>query len=988
MNRDPSHKAASNLEKWLKLNKKTQGQSAIPSMPPGESPLLSHGQERLWFLDRFNPGSVLYHYAHCYDIKGDFHCLVFKEALEILTKRHEILRTNFLEQDGAPILFVHEHRSIPLFEVDLFKLPGEIKARTLVEGTRDFILTPFDLATDVLIKFTLFKLDIKRYQLILVIHHIIGDRWSLNILHNEISTIYQALLAGREPTLQPLAIQYKDYAHWQRKKETDPNSLKFWSEKLDKDQMLPTLPYDQKKAVYTISGATHVLEWPSNISNELKEFAQAQGVTLYVLLLSIFHVLLYRYSRTDHILIGTPFSNRDKPILDHLIGFFNETLVIGAEITPQMSFLQMLRQVNQSVREAMMHRDVPFELLVNTLKPNRYAGENPLFNTMFLFNVEDQTSILDPELEIEHHAIDLEIAKFDLTLFISEKKDQLQLTWEYSQGLFSKERIKDISTHYQILTRAILADPTTAVKDLDLISEAEKDLILNKWNSSVNVQSPYTTILDLFAKHTEKNPDQVAVIYEGQRLTYEELDIWSNQLALQLLKSQVQSGDFVGVYTPRSLEMIVGILAVMKAGAAYLPLDPDYPADRIQYMMADASVNHVLYHPATVPDWANPAHRFLKISATKDDPAHPLEVQCKAQDIAYLIYTSGSSGKPKGVVVTHQNLMSSIWARHTFYDEKVRCFLLLSSFSFDSSVVGIFSSISSGGTLLIPPSRIEQDTEKLGRLISRFQVSHTLLLPTLYSVLLEYVNPQELSSLSNVILAGEACSSAVVKRHFEVLPGVNLYNEYGPTEATVWCIAHKILPDEAQDRVPIGKPIQNTQAYILDSHLRLVPPGIKGELYIAGVGVTPGYLNRPALTRERFLVNPFDDKSNTTLYKTGDLAAYRGDGVIDFYGRVDNQVKIRGYRVELDEIKATVLSYPDVTDAIIQVQEAQGPTRQGNQQIAAHVIGKESTVDKLVIFLRERLPSYMVPRLIISHDTFPRLPNGKIDYSALADFIV
>ncbi|MEM9820358.1 MAG: amino acid adenylation domain-containing protein [Bacteroidota bacterium] len=982
----PSQKKTS-LQQWLKRKKGATKKSTVGIGPkPAESPaLLSYGQQRLWFLQQLHPENPFYHYAHRYALRGPMDLGVLQKSWQTILQRHAILRTTFRENNGALHQVIHPELETPWEVIDFRTLDKTQHSKQIEQEIKANSTKPFDLSEGPLIRIRVFVLEEDYHVIVLTIHHIIGDRWSLGVLNREWAAAYTALIKQEPPQLEPLSFQYLDYAYWQRQQKVKDADLAYWEKQLAGELPMLDLPTDYARPDRpTYRGGILAHAYSPTLSKQLKALCQEHSATLFVVLLAAFKILLYRYTGQRDVLVGAPFSNRDQTSLEKLIGFFNETLVLRSDLSEDLSFLQLVEQLKQTTIDAFAHKNVPFETLVRRLNADRSGAVNPLFQVMFLYNKALTQNHFSEELLLEDSSIDLEISKFDLSLFIIDHNDHLEAIFEYTSDLFEAATIQRMQQHLQFLLEQIVVDPQQNISSYSLLSDVEKKEVVEDWNRNTAPLPEVHSIHELIEQHAAQKPDRVAVIYEEDQLTYQELNQKANALAYQLIENGIQKGDFVGIYCRRSVEMMVAILGILKSGAAYLPLDPDYPEERITYMLDHAAAKMVVVQKAL--DFTLTKAQVASIPIEQERVLSNFDwPQVEREDLAYIIYTSGSTGQPKGVAIRHGNLIHSTVARFHFYPDQPGCFLLLSSFSFDSSVAGIFWSVCSGGTLLLPRKRIEQDLDALAVLIARHQVTHTLLLPSLYSVLLEHAPLQQLQSLNTVMVAGEACSSALVKLHFQQIPFTNLFNEYGPTEGTVWCTAHQIQAEDAQRAVPIGRPIPYVENYILDEQLQPVPVGVVGELYVGGAGVAKGYLHRPEQTAKKFLTHPFRKDEGERIYKTGDLARYRANGVIDFLGRADQQVKIRGFRIELDGIREVLLQYPPVNDALIVVQKEKNVAGQIiAQRLLAYVL-PEGDLDQsdLSSFLKQSLPNYMLPSATIVLDEFPRLPNGKVNRAAL-----
>jgi len=969
------------LDRWRSQQKKKEPIAAIAKRPIGTRAPLSLGQQRLWFLQQLHPNNPFYHYADVLRLKGRLVEEHLRESFRQLAQKYAILRTTFPSDKGnvyqhigeaAAIAFTtHDIRSLPLDQLEV-----EAQAIALASASE-----AFDLETGPLTRVCLIQLTDKEYWLVLTMHHIITDKWSMGLLREDLAKLYEGLLAGNSAGLTPLPLSYADYAYWERQQLVDPTHLAYWKKQLAGELPILKLPTDHTRiGKPSFAGAFSVQAFSTQLSAQLSQLCQQNNTTLFVLLLTAYKVLLSKYSGQKDIIVGTPFSNRDQLALQQLIGFFNDTLVLRSDLSKTPSFEQLLQEVRSTVLTAFTHKKTPFEVLVRELSPERATSANPLFQVMFLFHKVPPKPSLGPELALEHQPFDLGVSKFDLTLYISEEEGQLSAIFEYATDLFEATTIERMQEHLRVLLEAIVENPQQSIATLPILSSEEKQKILVDWNQH---QLPIgeTTVHQLIKAQAQRKAGASAVVYEGVELSYQALQEKADLIARRLQARGLGQGDIVGLYTARSLDMMVGILAILKAGGAYLPIDPEYPKDRIDFMLEDADVKVVLCQDKILNELSTRVDKLsLQARQHEGDSSLPPLVPTVGNDhLAYIIYTSGSTGRPKGVQVTHKNLLHSTQARFSYYPQQPGRFLLLSSFAFDSSIVGIFWTLAQGGTLVLPKRRIEQDLEEMADLIASQQVTHTLLLPSLYRVLLQHISTEKLQSLQTLIVAGEACSTALVRQHFDTLPAVELYNEYGPTEASVWCTAHKVEREDAEGAVPIGRAIPNAEIYILDTHLAPVPIGVAGELYVGGAGITLGYLNRPALTQQQFIPHPFSNEKGAKLYRTGDLARYREDGLIDFLGRADHQVKIRGYRIELSEIKETLTRIEGVKDALVVVEE-----EEGNNRLIAYVIGDAKLASAGILkTVGTQLPAYMVPAQLHILAEWPRLPNGKIDRKSL-----
>lgn len=971
------------------------GQEAEPSISPGRrmEPLpLSYAQLRLWFLDRLEPGSPLYNMPAAFSLTGNLNKAALVQSFNEIVRRHENLRTVFISQGTGPSQAIVPELKLAIVNIDLTGLPELVSGSMLPDLCRQEAVKPFTLETGPLIRVTLIDLPAKagkrQSNLLVTLHHIVSDGWSSAILMREFGALYQAFSQGECSPLAELPIQYADFACWQRRRLSG-NQLRqhfdYWRGKLSGAPSMLELPTDRPRpAVMDHCGAMHRFEIPVPLARQLHRLSRRYDATLFMLLLTVFKVLLFRYSHRQDICVGTPVANRKCLEVESLIGFFVNTLVLRSDLSGNPQFYELLSQVRNTVLDAQNHQDLPFEQLVETLHPERNLSYSPLFQVMFVLQNQTGQALNLADLDIGTIDDESNIAKFDLTLHIKDDNEKLSGGFEYNTGLFDASTIARLAGHYVVLLQGIVDAPQSRLYQLPLLTPEERKQILVDWNST-RVAYPMDQCLHgLFETQVGKTPDSDAVGVAELTLSYTELNAKSNQLAHYLRSKGVGPDSLVGLCVERSLAMAIGMLGIMKAGGAYVPIDPHYPEQRIAYMLKDAGIAVLLTQQSlagTLPDDVGETICLDSDWQTiaqwpTDNPVrcnHPL-------DLAYIIYTSGSTGLPKGVAVSHRNAVHSTTARFTGYREPVTAYLLLSSFAFDSSVAGLFWTLGQGGCLCLPEDDVAKDPAALADLVADRRISHLLALPSFYMLLLKQEGGK-LKTLKTAIVAGETCSTEVVRQHYEVLPGVPLYNEYGPTEASVWCSVHLAVPGDYDRPLPIGRPIDNVRLYILDRSGNPVPAGVPGELHIGGEGVVRGYWQRPELSAEKFMPDPFRNDGGR-LYKTGDLARYRADGNIEFSGRVDDQVKIRGFRIELGEIEARLREQAGIDEAVVVVKEYQP----GNKQLVAYVVGSGAlTVDMVKANLKGSLPDYMIPGGIVYLERMPLTANGKIDRKALPE---
>ncbi len=978
---DPVKRAK--LAEWLKKNKASNSSNGSEeiSLAPVDTPIpLTFGQERLWFLQQLDPGNPFYHYVEIFELDGVLDLGLLQEAFMECIQRHKVLRTTFHEDASGLVQVVQPTGELDWHIWDYASYGSVIGEEQLNERIIQAVAMAFDLEKGPLLRVHLVRLAPKRHWLVLCFHHIIVDKQSVRVvLLKELAERYAN--SSLDLPLPPL--QYRDFAYRLRKQEIHKEDLAYWKEKLAGEAPILALPTDRQRPTQpTYKGAYLYRHLAKGTAQKVAARCKELGVTSFIFLLAVYKVLLFRYCREEDIWVGSPFTNRDQVALEKVMGFFNETLVLRSFLSGEMTFEEVLNQVKKTVLEAFSHKNLPFDVLVSELNPTRNLGVNPLFQVMFLYDESPSTFSLGKELKLTHKPFDYGVSKFDLTLMLSKVDNELNTVFEYSTEIFEESTIDTLQKSYVSLLEAVLEDPLKPVATLPLLSQKEEQKVLELGDYTPQELPPYSSIYQYVEEQYLINPGRLAVRFQAESLTYGELHTRSIQLAGSLVKSGVKAGSRVGLCAQASLELIIGIWGIIRAGGSYVPLDPVYPMERLDYMREEAGVEVLLVQDALAGMFKDTGAELISLERESLNDTHinliPDWESLSDEGEVYTIFTSGSSGKPKGVPISHRNLIHSTLARKSYYQADPTAFLLLSSFSFDSSVAGIFWTLCTGGTLVLAEKRIEQDIEKLTQVIENNVISHSLMLPSLYSMLLRHGESDKLASLRTIIVAGEGCPPTLVDSHFSKLPQVNLYNEYGPTEASVWCSVYHVQAADSQDVVPIGKAIANSELWVLDSAQQLLPLGAEGELYVGGLGLATGYLNRPELTQKKFIPHPFKKETGARLYRTGDLVRRRADGNLLFLGRVDTQVKIRGFRIELDEITQILKGIPEVGEACTLVSEKK-------ELLGYYQSEKELPAKDLRRKLAQVLPEYMVPGYFIYLSQFPKLPNGKIDRNSLPE---
>ncbi|MEJ0096570.1 MAG: amino acid adenylation domain-containing protein [Methylocella sp.] len=980
----------------------------LPALAPvgrGEDMPLSFAQQRLWFLNQLEAGSAFYNMPAAVRLTGKLDVEALRRTLNEIVRRHEALRTRFASVDGAPTQIIAAALELALPLTDLSELPAAEAEGRAQQSAQDEARTPFDLEHGPLIRAQLIRLGDREHIALLTMHHIVSDGWSIGVLIKEIAALYAAYSQGRPSPLPELLIQYADYAHWQRQwlqGAALEGQLGYWKEQLADAPTLLALPTDRPRpAVQRYDGGTLRFAVSRQTTTGLNALARQAQATLFMTLAAAFNVLLSRYAGQDDICVGTSIANRPRPEVEGLIGFFVNTLVLRTRLAGNPSFKDLLMQVRSTALAAYAHQDVPFEQLVEELKPQRHLSHAPLFQVMLVLQNAPMEALRLPGLRLEGVEAGSETAKFDLTLMAAEREDELRATLTYNTSLFDAPTIERMAEHFTRLLDGIVEAPETRIAQLPMLSAAERHQVVAEWNATAVDYEGAQTLHELFEAQVAEAPDAVAVAFEGRELTYGELNARSNQLAHYLRQCGVGPEVLVGLCVERSLEMVVGLLGVLKAGGAYVPLDPSYPPERLAYMLDDARPAVLLTQAAVLPRLPG-----VEIAVLCLDVQWPALAECSAANparlseadhLAYVIYTSGSTGRPKGVGVPQSGLVNFVHATQQALElDRHDVLLSVTSLSFDIAALELFLPLLVGASTLLPSRDVVGDPMQLVALMERCQVSVMQATPATWRALATYRWPSRQKPLK-ALCGGEALPLELARRLLQHTSQV--WNLYGPTEATIWCALQRLTPENLNLSVPIGRPIANTQLYILDELLNPAPVGVAGELHIAGAGLARGYLQRPDLTAEKFIANPFGPPG-ARMYKSGDLARYLPDGAIEYLGRLDDQVKIRGFRIELGEVEAVLAALPGVGEAIVAAREDEP----GERRLVAYVTpraheaaeareGTERGEDggegdgleagALRAALLRVLPDYMVPSHFVALDRLPLTPNGKIDRKAL-----
>ncbi|HEY0734967.1 MAG TPA: amino acid adenylation domain-containing protein, partial [Herpetosiphonaceae bacterium] len=956
---------------------------------------LSFAQQRLWLIERFDPGNLSYLVPQAVRLTGALNIEALEQSFNELIRRHESLRTVFRMIDDQAVQVVLPSLSIALPLIDLEALDRaeqELGVQTLADMDAR---RPFDLERGPLLRTTLLRLGAEEHILLLTMHHIVIDDWSLSIFWRELSALYRSHVTGQAAPLKELSLHYPDAAIWQREWLSGAvlnEQTTYWQQQLRGCASILNLPTDRPRpAKQTFCGARETIVLPKSLACALNTLAQREGATLFMTLLATFQVLLQRYSGQSDFVIGTPIANRRRREFEDLIGFFINTLALRADVAPALSFRELLKRVRGTALGAFVNQDLPFEQVVELAQPERDPSRNPLFQVMFALQNAPRESLYLESLEVEVTQHTGVTAQFDLFLEMIQVPNGLLTSFEYNTDLFDAATIARMLGHFQTLLESVCNNPDRRVSSLPMLPACEQRQLVIDWNATQATYAEELRLHEMVEAQVARTPHATAVSFDGQQLSYAELNSCANQLAHHLQRLGVGPDVAVGICIERSLEMAIAVLAVLKAGGAYLPLDPAYPQERLTFMLADTQAPVLLTQERLLATLPSHSAHVICLDTEWDrisyEPTWPTTNAASADNLAYLIYTSGSTGRPKGVAMPQRPLINLInWQLQQWSPEQQTTTLQFASLSFDVSFQELFSTWCSGGSLVLISAETRQDSVQLLQTMEREGVERIFLPFVALQFLAEAAEQQETlpSRLREIITAGEQLQmTPAIVRMIERLGNCTLHNHYGPSETHV-VTAHDLVGNPAAWAAlpPIGRPIHNSQMYVLDQHLCPTPVGIPGELYIGGDCVARGYLNRPELTAEKFIADPFSATPGARLYKTGDLARYLANGDIAFMGRIDHQVKVRGFRIELGEIETTLQQHHGVGECVVIVRE----DKPGDKRVVAYVVAAhhaDVTSADLLEFLRDKLPEYMVPSALVMLHAMPLTPNSKVDRRAL-----
>lgn len=960
---------------------------------------LSFAQQRLWFLDQLQPNSPLYSVPVFLQLQGPLHLHLLELSLKQLIQRHEMLRTHFPTQQHRPVQVISPqvHLPFPLLDLRSLSAPSRLfEARRLAQQEAE---RPFDLARVPLLRACVLRLESQEHWLLLTLHHIIIDQWGRDLLLRELSQFYNTAVRAAVPSLAPLPVQYADFALWQR--DWLPGMVwqaqwAYWQEQLAQAPLVLDLPIARPRpAVQTFKGALYAFHLPTALTVKLRFFSRGAKVTMFMTLLAAFQTLLMRYTGRCDILVGSPIANRRSQELEALIGCFANTLVLRANLAGDPSFRQFLRRVREVCLGAYAHQDFPFEQLVEELQVPRDLSCNPLVQVMFSLKSSLSQPFAFEGVTTYPLSVERRVSKFDLVMNLTERPEGLEGRVRYNTDLFEAESIQRLVQHFERLLEGIVSQPEQRLSQLPLLSQSEQQQILLDWNTTQQ-ECPHEFCLhQLFEEQVRCTPDAVALVYDTEQLSYDQLNQRANQLAHHLQALGVRPEVRVGLSLPRTPLLLVGLLAIWKAGGVYVPLDPSYPSQRLAFMYADSQFSLLLSHTSLLsilPSFSScpPLCLDTLLPTLNALPTDNLQVAQHPASLAYLIYTSGSTGLPKGVQIAHRGACNLACAQRQIFglrpsDRQLQ----FASLSFDASIFEILLALLSGAALVLPLGDFPLIGEMLYQMLKRESISAATLPPTVLAVspragsdssfppAWQEGQKVSLPALRILIVAGEACPASLVAAWGR---GRRFFNAYGPTEATVWATVACCEPEGGLP--PIGRPIVNMQVYVLDVHLQPVPVGCVGELYLGGAGIARGYFHQPGQTAERFVPHPFSQQPGERLYKTGDLVRYRYTGELEFVGRVDQQIKLRGFRIEPGELEAILNQHLAVSEAIVQLLDECS----GHKRLVAYLIlesGQQLVDSDLRAFLRQRLPNYMVPDAFVVLEQLPLTSHGKVDRKTL-----
>ena len=952
----------------------------------------SFAQQRLWFLDQLEPGTAAYNLPRAFRILGPLDNDILKRSMQAVVQRHASLRTVFesVYGEARQVVLSDVVVEIPVFDLsDVPELDREAEALRIVaaEGKK-----AFDLKEGPLLRCVLVRLQQDDHILLLLMHHIITDGWSIAILFREITACYAAFVKGDATTFSELPIQYADYAQWQREymnADVLANKIQHWKDKLAGAQSVLELPLDYARPTgMGWHGATEEASFDASTLAQMKAVAQAENATLFMLALAAFQALLWRYTNQESVLVGTPVAARNEVEFENMIGLFVNTLVFRADFQRNITFRELVRQVRSYALDAYTHQDVPFEKLVEALVPQRSLDTHPLFQVMFTFQNIPKQVFQIPGLTIKEIAFEAGIAKFDLSVEVWDD-GEFHCQFEYRSDLFEQASMRRMLVHFENLLNAALQNPDARIAELPMMSAEERQQLLVEWNRTSAEYPRDLTIPQAFENQTQRTPDATALLFEGRSWTYREINENANRLACTLAKRGIGQGSLVGIFLDRSPEMVVALMGVLKAGAAYVPLDPAHPLDRTRVLLQDAGLSSVVTSSGMRDRLPSEAHQVVILDQDEDlrsEITKNYAAVTSSEQRPYVIYTSGSTGMPKGVEGTHRasmNRFAWMWQAYPFQPDDVCC--QKTNLGFVDSIWEIFGPLLAGIPNVMIPQATVRDPELFLQTLARERVSRIVLVPSQLRTLLEHAPNlgERVPRLRLWTCSGELFPAELAQRFHAAFPQATMLNIYGSSEVAADATCHEVCERDFAASVAIGRPISNTEVYLVDECWNPVPIGIRGEIYIGGEGLARGYLNRPKLTAERFVSNWLAPEQSPRLYRTGDLGRFRNNGEIEYLGRVDSQIKLRGQRVELGEIESILVGHSAVREAVVAV-EGEAEEQRLSAYLVLHAGANEVGAGELRRYVRSKLPEHMVPSSYCRIEQLPLLPSGKVNRGALA----
>ncbi len=988
------------LAQKLKNFKNKASYFEISPQPRPENLPLSFSQVRLWFLEQWEPRSSAYLLPYAWRLKGTLDIKALSSSLDHLAARHETLRTTFSTIEGHPIQIIEAATPMLVPLINLSEQEESLKEAECERLIEEEAKQGFDLQTGHLVRAKLIRLGNDEHVFLLTFHHIITDGWSLGIFFKELSSVYTAQVTGQLPELLPLPIQFADFAIWQRhwlQGEELDRQLKYWQTQLNNAPHQLDLPTDTPRPPQqSYQGQSISFTLPSTLGQAINALCRTKGVTLFMALMAAFQVLLFRYSGQQDILIGTPIAGRSHSELENLIGFFVNTLVLRMQIKDNSTFHQVLIQMRDTCLDAYAHQDLPFEKLVDLLQGARDPSRHPLFQVLFQLHHRDQRNGLTlGDVSVTNIPRATHTAKFDLSLAMTSDSNILQGTFNFNSDIFEDATIRRLATNFHMLLEGLVGNPTHPISHIPFLAAGEQHQLLFEWNATTTLSSGAKTVHELFAEQAERTPEAIAVVFDDQQLTYRELNERANRLAHFLQSKGVGLEVRIGICLERGVDLIISLLGVLKSGGAYVPLDPSAPLERLSFMIEDAETAIVITSEAHRAQLESCQYQFenadfrrgslmtldraWEYAAPENCSLHLPIVH--TENLAYVMYTSGSTGKPKGVEITHRSIVRLVGKPTYFQWPQNAVFLQLASPAFDAATFEIWTCLVNGGKLVIGPPQLPS-LDDFGEFLQNFQITVLWLTAGLFHQMVDW-NVQALGSIQRLLAGGDVLSPRHVKRVVDQLPTCQLINGYGPTENTTFTCCFPIQPDhDFKDSIPIGRPIEQTQVYVLDSQQHLLPIGAPGELCIGGLGLARGYHQQPDLTAELFIPHPYSTSPGQRLYRSGDIVRYRNENHFIFLGRRDRQIKVRGYRVECGEIETALTRHSAVQETnVLPLEDSFKNTR-----LVAYIVptkGSTPSIADLRFFLSHTVPSYMIPTGYVFLDVFPLTPNGKVDRNQL-----